>query len=298
MNVGILGSGIVGQTLGGGFVRHGHAVMMGTRNPDGKEVRGWVGKTPGASAGTFAEGARFGDLLVLVVLGRIVEKVIEMASPANFTGKTLLDTTNPLADAPPVDGVLPFFTGPNESLGEKIQALLPRARVVKAFNSVGSANMVNPHYEPGPPTMFLCGNDAAAKAEVSGVIRQFGWEPFDCGSILASRSLESVRVIIGRTAGWPLTATTRSVMAPTASTAACGGVMIALNASTWYMPRLLMVKVPPVTSGGRRRPARARSLNSLRWPAISARVAVFAFGITSATTPSLTAAARLMFTSG
>ena len=190
MNVGILGSGIVGQTLGGGFVRHGHAVMMGTRNPDGKEVRGWVGKTPGASAGTFAEAARFGDLLVLVVLGRIVEKVIELAGPANVTGKTLLDTTNPLADAPPVDGVLPFFTGPNESLGEKIQALLPRARVVKAFNSVGSANMVNPQYEPGPPTMFLCGNDGAAKAEVSGVIRQFGWEPFDCGSILASRALE------------------------------------------------------------------------------------------------------------
>jgi len=190
MKIGILGSGIVGQTLGAGFLKHGHAVMMGTRSPDSADVRAWVGKTPGASAGTFADAARFGDLLVLVVLGRIVDSVVELAGAENFAGKTLIDATNPLADAPPVDGVLPYFTGPNESLGEKIQTLLPKARVVKAFNSVGSANMINPHYEQGPPTMFLCGNDGAAKDEVSGIIRQFGWEPFDCGGILASRALE------------------------------------------------------------------------------------------------------------
>ena len=190
MRVGILGSGIVGQVLAAGFLKHGHSVMIGTRNPASPEVREWIGKTDGASAGTFADAARFGDLLVLVVLGRIVEKVIELAGPENFAGKTLIDATNPLAEGPPVDGVLPFFTGPRESLGERIQALIPKARVVKAFNSVGSAKMINPQYEQGPPTMFLCGNDAAAKAEVSGVIRQFGWEPFDCGGILASRALE------------------------------------------------------------------------------------------------------------
>ena len=190
MRVGILGSGIVGQVLGAGFAKYGHAVMMGTRNPATQEVREWVAKTPGASAGTFAEAARHGELLVLVVLGRIVDKVIELAGPENFTGKTLLDATNPIADGPPVDGVLPFFTGPNESLGEKIQALLPQARVVKAFNSVGSAKMINPRYEQGPPTMFLCGNDPVAKAEASGILSQFGWEPFDCGGITASRALE------------------------------------------------------------------------------------------------------------
>lgn len=190
MNVGILGSGIVGQTLGAGFQRHGHAVMMGTRDPASQEVRAWIAKTQGASAGTFAEAARFGDLLVLVVLGRIVDRAIELAGPENFSGKTLIDATNPLAEGPPLEGVLPFFTGPNESLGEKIQARLPKARVVKAFNSVGSVNMINPRYEQGPPTMFLCGNDAAAKAEVSGVLRQFGWEPFDCGGIVSSRALE------------------------------------------------------------------------------------------------------------
>lgn len=190
MKIGILGSGTVGQVLGAGLIKYGHQVMMGTRDPKGKEVRDWVAKTPGASAGTFAETARFGDTLLLVVLGRVVEQVIALAGPENFTGKTLIDATNPLADAPPVDGVLPYFTGPNESLGEKIQALLPQAHVVKAFNSVGNARMVNPHFEQGTPTMFLCGNHAGAKADVSGIIRQLGWEPFDCGSIVSSRALE------------------------------------------------------------------------------------------------------------
>lgn len=190
MKVGILGSGIVGQTLGAGFVKHGHQVMMGTRDLRGEEVRSWLAKTPGASAGSFADATRFGDVLVLAVSGRVVEKVIALAGPENFAGKTLMDATNPLADAPPVSGVLPYTTGPNESLGEKIQALLPQARVVKAFNSVGNARMVNPHYEQGTPTMFLCGDDEAAKARVSQFIRQFGWEPFDCGGIIAARALE------------------------------------------------------------------------------------------------------------
>lgn len=190
MKIGILGSGVVGQTLGAGFLQYGHAVMMGTRNPDNPEVRAWVGKTSGASAGTFADAARFGDLLVLVVLGRIVDQAIGLAGPENFADKTLIDATNPIAEGAPVDGVLPFFTGPNESLGERIQKLLPKTRVVKAFNSVGSAKMINPRYEQGPPTMFLCGNDAGGKHEVSGIVRQFGWEPFDCGGIIASRALE------------------------------------------------------------------------------------------------------------
>lgn len=190
MKVGILGSGVVGRVLGSGFVKHGHQVMLGTRDPGVEEVRSWLAQNPGASAGTFAEAARFGDLLVLVVLGRVVDKVIELAGPQNFSGKTLIDATNPLADSPPVSGVLQYTTGPNESLGEKVQALLPQARVVKAFNSVGNNRMVDPHFEQGTPTMFLCGDSDAAKAQVSDVIREFGWEPFDCGGIIASRALE------------------------------------------------------------------------------------------------------------
>lgn len=190
MKVAILGSGEVGQTLGAGFLKHGHQVMMGTRDPKKEEVANWVAQTPGATAGTFAEAASFGELIVLAVLGRIVEEVVRLAGPANLKGKALIDATNPITDAPPVDGVLEFTTGPNESAAEMLQALIPDTHVVKAFNSVGSGQMVNPHYEQGVPTMFLCGNDEAAKKVVSDVIRQFGWEPFDCGSIIAARALE------------------------------------------------------------------------------------------------------------
>jgi len=195
MKVGILGSGVVGQVLAAGFQKHGHQVMIGTRTPGDKDIQDWLAKNPGASVGTFAEGARFGEFLVLVVLGRVIEKVIELAGPENFAGKTIMDATNPIADAPPVDGILQYTTGPNESLGEKIQAMLPQAHVVKAFNSVGNALMVNPNFEQGTPTMFYCGNDEKAKEQVVGVIRQFGWEPFDCGSIIAARALEPLCIL-------------------------------------------------------------------------------------------------------
>jgi 8-hydroxy-5-deazaflavin:NADPH oxidoreductase len=190
MKVAILGSGDVGQVLGAGFLKQGHQVMMGTRDPKKKEVANWVAETPGATAGTFADAASFGEVIVLAVLGKAVEPVIQLAGPANLKGKTLIDATNPIADAPPIDGVLQFTTGPNESAAEKLQALIPETHVVKAFNSVGAGQMINPQYEQGIPTMFLCGNDEGAKKLVSDVIQQFGWEPFDCGSIIAARAIE------------------------------------------------------------------------------------------------------------
>ena len=171
-------------------MKHGHAVMIGTRDPKDKEVADWLASNSGAKAGTFADAASFGEVLLLAVKGQFVERVIELAKPENFTGKTLIDANNPIADGPPVQGVVPFTTGPNESLGERIQALIPKAHVVKAFNSVGSALMVNPHFEQGTPSMFFCGDNDGAKAQVSGIIRQFGWEPFDCGGIIASRAIE------------------------------------------------------------------------------------------------------------
>ena len=190
MKVGVLGSGDVGRTLAAGFAKHGHQVMLGTRKPQDTEIQSWVSKTPGARAGTFAETAAFGDMIVLAVLGRIVDQVIALAEPRNFEGKPVIDTTNPLSDAPPLNGMFLLFTGPNESLGERLQALLPGAHVVKAFNSVGNARMIDPVYEQGTPTMFYCGDSEEAKAKVAEVIRQFGWEPFDCGKITASRCLE------------------------------------------------------------------------------------------------------------
>ena len=190
MKVGVLGSGVVGRTLAAGFLKHGHRVFLGTRDPKAEDVTSWAAKTPGGETGTFSEAAQFGELLVMSVLGRVVEDVIQLAGPENFRGKTLIDTNNPISDGPPIDGVLEYFTEQNHSLGERIQRALPDAKVVKAFNSVGAARMVNPHFEQGTPTMFLCGNDAAAKAQVSEIIRQFGWEPFDLGSMVAARALE------------------------------------------------------------------------------------------------------------
>jgi predicted dinucleotide-binding enzyme len=189
MKVGVLGSGIVGQTLAAGFLKHGHQVLVGTRDAKGADVAEWAGKA-GVKVGSFADAAQFGELLVVSVLARVVEDVIRSAGIQNFRGKTLIDTNNPISDGAPVDGVLQYFTGPNQSLGEKIQTLVPEAKVVKAFNSVGSALMVNPHFGQGTPTMFICGNDAGAKSQVSDILREFGWEPFDCGTIVAARAIE------------------------------------------------------------------------------------------------------------
>jgi 8-hydroxy-5-deazaflavin:NADPH oxidoreductase len=193
--VGVLGSGAVGRALAEGFLKHGYEVMLGTRDPAKGEVPLWLAKHPGAKAGTFRETAVFGEFVVLAVKGLVVEEVIQHAGPDHLTGKVLIDTTNPLASDTPVDGILQFTTGPNGSLGEKVQMLLPNTHVVKAFNSVGAALMVNPKFEQGTPTMFLCGNNPDAKRLVSGVCVEFGWEPFDCGDLAASRALEPLCIL-------------------------------------------------------------------------------------------------------
>ncbi|MEX3900222.1 NADPH-dependent F420 reductase [Paraburkholderia sp. BR10954] len=190
MKVGVLGSGDVGRALAAGFLKHGHEPMLGTRTPGKNDVQEWARNHAGARTGTFDEAARFGDIVVLAVLGRIAGNVIELAGADNLAGKTLIDATNPLADEPPVNGVLKYTTGPNESVGEQIQAQIPRTHVVKAFNSVGNALMVDPQFPQGTPTMFLCGNDEQAKERVAAIIREFGWEPYDCGSIVSARALE------------------------------------------------------------------------------------------------------------
>ena len=193
--VGVLGSGAVGRALAEGFLKHGYEVMLGTRDPNKGDVPVWLAKHPGAQTGTFRQTAAFGEFVVLAVLGRVVEEVIQEAGPDHLTGKVLIDTTNPLTESGPVDGILPFSTGPNESLAEKVQMLLPNTHVVKAFNSVGHALMVNPKFEQGTPTMFLCGNHPDAKSLVSGICVEFGWEPYDCGDLAASRALEPLCIL-------------------------------------------------------------------------------------------------------
>jgi predicted dinucleotide-binding enzyme len=195
MKVGVIGSGIVGQVLAAGFLKHGHQAMLGTRDPQKPDVQKWIANTPGSKAGTFADTAKFGEFIVLATAGPVAESAIEMAGIENLAGKTIMDACNPIADTPPAEGVLSYFTGPNESLGERVQAKVPMAHVVKAFNSVGNGLMINPKFEQGTPTMFYCGNDAGAKAQVAGVIRQFGWEPYDCGGIVASRAIEPLCIL-------------------------------------------------------------------------------------------------------
>jgi predicted dinucleotide-binding enzyme len=188
MKVGVLGSGVVGQVLADGLLKHGHDVMRGSRDP--AKLAAWkAGAGPKAQAGTFAETARFGELVVLAVKGAVAGEVLDACGDA-LSGKTVIDTTNPLADTPPVKGVLRFFTGPNESLLEALQARAPKAKLVKAFSCVGNALMVNPQLPGGKPTMFVCGNDEGAKRRVATVLDQFGWETEDLGAAEAARAIE------------------------------------------------------------------------------------------------------------
>ncbi|BDG02328.1 NADPH-dependent F420 reductase [Anaeromyxobacter oryzae] len=188
MKVGVLGSGVVGQVLADGFLKHGHEVMRGSR--DAGKLAAWRADAgPEARTGTFAEAARFGDVVVLAVKGTAAAGVVDACGGA-LDGKPVLDTTNPIADAPPEKGVLRFFTGPNESLMEALQAKAPRARFVKAFSCVGNALMVNPRLAGGRPTMFVCGDDEGAKQQVASVLDQFGWETEDLGAAAAARAIE------------------------------------------------------------------------------------------------------------
>jgi len=185
--VGILGSASVGQTLAKGFKAHGYDVRIGSRTPSKLAE---FSKSTGIPSGTFSDVAQWGDLIVLAVHGTGAEEAVRAAGPEHLAGKIVIDTTNPIADAPPVDGVLQFFTGPNSSLMEGLQAAFPAVRFVKAFSSVGNARMVNPAFERGRPTMFYCGNDQDAKARVAAILDQFGWEPADMGTAAAARAIE------------------------------------------------------------------------------------------------------------
>jgi 8-hydroxy-5-deazaflavin:NADPH oxidoreductase len=188
MKIGVLGSGVVAQTLGAGFLKHGYGVMAGTR--DQTKLMEWATANPRAFLGSFSDAAAYGDVIVLAVKGTASSDALRAAGSARIAGKVVIDTTNPIADAPPVDGVLQFFTKPNESLMEQLQREFPATRLVKAFNSVGSGQMVDPQYGNGKPTMFICGNDETAKKTVAAILEKFGWESADMGKAAAARAIE------------------------------------------------------------------------------------------------------------
>ncbi|MFZ2023219.1 MAG: NAD(P)-binding domain-containing protein [Terracidiphilus sp.] len=188
MKVGVIGSGTVGQTLAAGFVKHGHEAMIGTRGP--AKLADWAKANPKAKIGSFSETAAFGDVVVLAVKGSIAADALRAAGTKNLEGKLVIDACNPIADAPPVNGVLQFFTKTNESLMEQLQKEFTGAHFVKAFNSVGAPRMVNPEYSAGKPTMFICGNDEGAKATMKKILDEFGWETADMGKVEAARAIE------------------------------------------------------------------------------------------------------------
>ena len=186
--IGIIGSGVVGQTLANGFVKHGYDVTIGT-NSDSKRGE-LTAKTGGkAKVASFEDTARFGEIIVIATKGPAAENAVKLAGIGNLAGKVVIDANNPIADAPPVNGVLKFFTSLDDSLMERLQKLAPEARFVKAFSCIGNGLMVNPTKE-SRPTMFICGNDAAAKQEVASILDQFGHDVADMGKVEAARAIE------------------------------------------------------------------------------------------------------------
>jgi len=187
--VAVLGSGTVGEVLANGFLKHGHEVLRASRDPE--KLQAWRAAAGSkATTGTFAEGGGWGDIIVLAVKGTAAETVVDAAGPERLAGKLILDTTNPIAELPPENGVLRFFTDLNQSLMERLQKKAPEARFVKAFSCVGSPFMVEPKLPGGPPTMFICGDDAAAKSQATDLLQAFGWDVADMGKVQAARAIE------------------------------------------------------------------------------------------------------------
>lgn len=194
MKIGIIGSGIVGQVLANGLIKYGYDVMIGTNHTE-KHAELKLKTRGAAKIGTFAETGTFGDIVVLATKGTAAEEAIKSAGIANLKGKTIVDATNPIADAPPTNGVLKFFTTLDDSLMERLQRLAPEANFVKAFSCVGNAVMVDPDFNGAKPTMFIAGNNDAAKAEVKKILAKLGWEWEDMGKAEAARAIEPLCIL-------------------------------------------------------------------------------------------------------
>jgi len=185
--VGVLGSGSVGQALANGLKDLGYEVTIGNRS--GHAVDSWNG-----AVAKFMDAAEQAELIVLCVKGTVAEELVAGLT-AQLSGKTVIDTTNPISSEPAIDGVLNYFTSYKESLMERLQRVAPEAHFVKAFNSVGYNEMVNPSYASGKPSMFICGNDDKAKKEVSKILDGLGWETEDMGSARAASAIEPLCIL-------------------------------------------------------------------------------------------------------
>jgi predicted dinucleotide-binding enzyme len=187
MKIAVLGSGHVGQTLAGGLKALGHDVRIGSR--EGNKLAEFSAKT-GVPEGRFEDVAAFGEVVIVAVLGSVAEGLVKGLA-AHLAGKPVLDTTNPIGGAPE-GGMLPYFTAANESLLERLQKSAPEAKLVKWFNSVGAGLMVKPKLPGGTPTMFICGDDAGAKATASALAIELGWNVEDAGPARLGHALEAL----------------------------------------------------------------------------------------------------------
>jgi 8-hydroxy-5-deazaflavin:NADPH oxidoreductase len=193
MKIGIIGSGQVAQALGRGFAALGHEVELGSRSPE--KLADYVASLgEGASAGTSAAAAEFGELAVLATAWSGTEQALEQAgAPGSLAGKVVIDVTNPLVfreDGPP-----DLALGHTDSGGEQVQRWLSDSHVVKAFNIVGNAHFFRPDFADGPPTMYVCGDDASARATVAGICEDFGWTVVEIGGMDGARQLEQVCIL-------------------------------------------------------------------------------------------------------
>lgn len=193
IKVGIIGSGDVGKVLAKGFLKHGYQVAIGSDHAE--KLAEFKSENPQMETATFEQAAQLGDIVVLCVKGTVAEKIIEKVK-RHLSGKTVIDTTNPIADAPPQNGVLKFFTSLEESLMERLQKIAPDAQFVKAFNSIGSGLMINPDFRDNTkPTMFICGNNDDAKKKVHEILEKFGFEIEDMGKVESARAIEPLCIL-------------------------------------------------------------------------------------------------------
>lgn len=194
MKIAVFGTGDVGQAIATKLVSLGHEVMLGSRTATNEKAKGWVEKTGAkASTGTYADAAKFGELVFNCTLGSGTIEALKMAGAGALDGKIVVDLSNPLDFS---KGMPPsLFIGNTDSLGEAVQREFPKARVVKTLNTMWNGLMVNPRMLPDTHVNYVCGNDAPAKAEVKRLLGTFGWkdeELLDLGDITNARATEAV----------------------------------------------------------------------------------------------------------
>jgi hypothetical protein len=192
--IGIIGSGVVGKTLAKGFLQYGYDTTIASRSTEKRlELQAELGNN--IHVADFASTAQNADIVVLAVKGTKAKEAMLICGLDNLHGKTIIDATNPIADAAPQNGVLRYFSDINFSLMEDLQTTIPNAHFVKAFSCVGSAFMVNPNFDGQKPSMFICGNNDGAKQDVADILTQFGWDIEDMGKAEAARAIEPLAML-------------------------------------------------------------------------------------------------------